>query len=413
VQEDRGQTGGAGENAGQTTGLEAEETQRLMELLETIRAGAKQQIEEKEAAPTNPQNPEHQDIITRTKFELEKTKARLRHRDTQEIGISEGEKLSSQIDDLIAIDLKDIIVEKEFQNTRLIEEPFRPGEPNSEGQQLSDLKKSMASKGQITPIIVAMGPDKKFLLRAGFRRFKCAQELNWGKIRAIVLPRWTPSIDEYWFNLLENNVRKCLNTYEKAHAAKLLRDKFGIKQGVIAEKAGLSYNYLSKLLSCIDKLPEELLQQWKNGCNLSFNQWYTLSCFDHHNAIRTFRRLTGRPYLNEDERKQRDRIKRTKRGPAKIVRCIETFLNHLSALEIKKVTPSQQRMIYQRMCEHFLQSRSDIPNLYDPKRHAEYRRRQTVIERNGLNREIPEPSDLEPGMEIPTLEYDDHKPYRG
>lgn len=348
-------------------------------------------------------------IVTKTRLELSKIRARLHHsrNEIKNAGISEGEQKSAQIDDVIAIPIQDIVIDKDFQNTRLYEDALRPDATSSEGQRLIDLKKSMDTEGQKTPIVVAIGPNKKFLIRAGFRRHKCALELNWEKIRAVVLPQWTNKEDEYWFNILENTARKNLSTFEAANAAKLMRDKFKVTQKVFAEKTGYSVTHVSKLLRCIDHLPEELIQHWRNGTGLSFDQWYKLSAFQHsHNAIEAFRRWTGLPSLTEIDRLKRIKDKKRKKKAPRSLERMQVVINTIHGID----EPLKARMAYQRILEYCMGERDDIPGVWYPQRKTEYQKRIALREQLQLDRsDIPEPVDLPGGEEIPKLEYDQGK----
>jgi ParB/RepB/Spo0J family partition protein len=318
--------------------------------------------------------------------------------------MTEGERRSSEIDDVIVIPLSNIVVDADFKNTRLHDDSFRPNTVNSEGQRLSDLEKSMRQDGQKTPIVVSLGPDKKFHLRAGFRRHKCAVALKWSAIRAIVLPLEIKREDEYWFNILENTTRKSLSTYEVANAARLMRDEFKVPPADFAKKTGYSEAHVLKLLSCIDRLPDELTMQWQYGAGLSFDQWYTLSKLDPQNAIRYFRRWTGLPSQTQIERLARIKDKRRKRPPVKWLERMQKLYRGVEGASV----PLKERVIYLQIIEFCMGERDKISGLYDPTRQKEYEHRHARRTRMGLD--IPNPSELiaEEGSDdaIPRLKYD-------
>lgn len=173
----------------------------------------------------------------------------------------------------------------EFKNLRL---------PPTEDE-LRKLSDSMRSEGLHVPIIVIPSHlEGRFYLRAGFRRTAAARLLKWSQIPAIILPPDTPIESEYWTNVVENSARDKLTSYEVAHAARTMRDQFGIKAGEFATKAGFSESYIQQLLRCIDRLPPPIVEIWRDRAPIPVALYDKWSNLDHDSAIKQMLIYCGR-----------------------------------------------------------------------------------------------------------------------
>ena len=151
----------------------------------------------------------------------------------------------------------------------------------------------MSCEGLKVPIELIPDPTgSHFYVRAGFRRTRAARNLRWQHIPAIILPANTPVVDEYWTNVIENSARDRLTSYEIAHAAATMRDKFGIRPGAFAKRAGYSETYVQQLLRCLDRLPPEIVDLWKSRAPIpvaQYDKWTQLTPDEAVKAMNTYR----------------------------------------------------------------------------------------------------------------------------
>jgi len=205
------------------------------------------------------------------------------YRNIEEEGSPNGERRSAAIVERVElVPLAETAEDPGFPNMRL--------PPTPEEEQM--LEASMRAEGLKVPIEVIPSPDDRLLyVRAGFRRRRAALKLGWKQIPAIVLPKDTPIQDEFWVNIIENAVRNRLTTYETALAAKTMRHKFKVKPREFAVRAGLSETYVLQLLRCIDKLPETIIDEWKQRAPIPVSQldrWTSLTEEEALSAMRAY-----------------------------------------------------------------------------------------------------------------------------
>jgi ParB/RepB/Spo0J family partition protein len=233
-----------------------------------------------EAAPGPEVSPERrEEFVSMGKISLERRREEIRRGALAGEGRGpSGEEMSYAVSRATLVEVSLIRNDPTFNNTRLYDEVFREDLATNEGQKLNDLERSMDEEGLKVPVTLTEGPGQSYFIVAGFRRIKCAKKLRWKLVPAIVLPRNTPLSSMYWCNILENATRKSLTTYETAKAAQLMRDKFGIKAADFARKTGYSESHVSKLLSCIDKLPESWIsgrqaEVYRSTCGIDSLSW--------------------------------------------------------------------------------------------------------------------------------------------
>jgi ParB/RepB/Spo0J family partition protein len=296
------------------------------------------------------------------------------------------------------IPLASVKVDKKFKDSRIHEDPIHTDWHATEGQHVSDLCESMSTEGMKLPIVVMEAEEKGeeiFLLRAGGRRRRAALRLGWTEIPAIVLPLDMPVEDQHWYNILENSGRKNLGTYELAASIKHMRDEFHVKPADFARKTGYSPGYVGNLLGCIDRLPEYLLEQWRDGARVALDQWISLSYLDHDDAIRAFQRMVGMT--------PKDRLKMAMRGrrrslpsPRWMVRMQKLYLG-IEGSEL----PPRTRDLVLRAVEVCMNQRDDIPGVYEPGKQRKYEQRARLrrelalpeLPEPGEHREMPPPTD--------------------
>jgi ParB/RepB/Spo0J family partition protein len=197
-------------------------------------------------------------------------------------GEARSEALTTRVE---MIGLDKIVDDPRFENFRLKRNP----------EKIQELAGSMEHEGlkSLITVIEAPGGKGEFYLRAGFNRTAAARSLNWKEIPAVILPVNTPEIEERWANLLENSVRSDLTTYETANAAKIMRDRHGVSAKVFGKMIGRSESHVSNLLRCRERLPLEILDQWREGPAPPFDLLTRWSTMHQQEALEEFRRVVG------------------------------------------------------------------------------------------------------------------------
>ena len=258
-----------------------------------------------------------------------------------------------------------ILDDKSFLNFRTTIDPVK----------LAELQTSIELEGLRTPIIVvATMPPGHYYVRAGFRRTLAVRNLGWEEIPAVVLPADTPRSEEYWTNILENTNREKLSPYEIACAAKMMRDKFHITARSFAQKSGHSESYVSKLLSCLDRLPGEVLHSWKRGDRVPFEIYFKLSCMTPLEAIKNLRLWMGQHRIAVTETQVEDafrKLRERRRGTDKLltVRGIERTQRLITAIRMSKL-PQREKELGQQIVEYCQGGRRRIDGIVNDWKHV-------------------------------------------
>jgi ParB/RepB/Spo0J family partition protein len=196
----------------------------------------------------------------------------------------QGEALSKDLTQQVEnVPLELVKVDPNFQNLRL-------PPSDDELQRLSD---SMSAEGLHLPIQIIPANDADcYYIRAGFRRTLAAKKLRWQSIPALILPQNTPLVSEYWTNVIENSARDKLSSYEIAHAAQTMREKFDVSPREFALKAGFSESYVMQLLRCIDRLPPEIVELWAGKAPIPvalYDRWSNMTPEEAINQLHIYR----------------------------------------------------------------------------------------------------------------------------
>jgi len=338
------------------------------------------------------------DILERAKTRIAQRRAGLK-RGARTSDEPEGEERSKVLARAALVDIEKISEDKEFANTRLNDEPFYPDQPGTQGQSLESLAQSMREEGLKVPItVIARWGRDDYYIRAGFRRLKSAQKLEWKQIPAIVLSADTPTSDQYWCNVLENSTRKSLTTYEVGNAAKLMRDKFGVKPADFAKKTGYSYDYVRHLIVCFDRLSDQLLEQWKLGARLTVAEWYKLAQCDHHQALRMFRQWSGTGVSERMKEIEKNRTHKRQLAP---VKWLERMQRLYTGIDGSRLEPKTRQLCLQ-VVEFCMGQRHEIKDVYDPSSRRSNEKR-AEMRRTLKLRDLPEPDD-------PPVENDEPSP---
>ncbi len=300
---------------------------------------------------------------------LEKRKAEFRRLRREKSDGALGEDLSKNITNIKNVSLELIDEDPRFQNTRLFAEPHRQQGVVANVQTTEALMESMSNEGLKIPILIIPNEEGRFFVRAGFRRLKCAKKLGWKTIPAIVLPPNTPEKDEYWANILENVTRKHLSTYELASSALMMKNKFQITPREYASKTGFHPSYVTQMIFALENLPEQLVENWKNGASLSFNEWYKLSLLDRDHALKIYNRWLGLQVKRPEEYDRSDRDQNGKQlAPAWM---LDRFKRLYIGIEASDLDPRTRDLVL-KVIEYCEGSISKIPGVYEPRKQSHY-----------------------------------------
>lgn len=128
---------------------------------------------------------------------------------------------------------------------------------------LGELAASLKTAGVVQPIVVRLNPDgaPAYELVAGERRWRAAAIAGLGVIPAIVAAISEEQTAEW--SLIENLQRADLSVMERAHAMKMLCDRFGLTHGDVAERLGLERSSVTNLLRLLELPPRvrELIEE--------------------------------------------------------------------------------------------------------------------------------------------------------
>lgn len=351
------------------------------------------------------------DVVSaaRRAYESHRTKVRRKLHRLDETEAGDGERMSGLLTwDVRLIPLADVRLDPNFKDARIYEDPKNEWSFANEGQYIDNLCETMRNEGLKVPICVQSADEKGkeiFLLRAGGRRRKAAEKLGWKEIPAIVLPQIdadTPlatrlKYEEWqrWCNVLENTSRKNLTTYELAVTAKRMRDEHAITAAEFARKTGYSPSYVSNLLGCLDRLPDYLIEQWRDGARVAFDQWVSLSYLEQDDAVRTYQRMVG---MSPKDRLRLALKKRRRALPSP--RALSRMQKLYTGIEGSELDP-RTRDVVLRAIEICMGARDDIPGIYEPGRQRKYEAKARLraelalpdLPGPGEEREMPPPMD--------------------
>ena len=129
------------------------------------------------------------------------------------------------------------------------------------GEELTELKNSIESKGLLQPIIVRE-KGGYYEIVAGERRWRAAQLAQLHEIPALI--KELSDIEVLEIAIIENIQRSNLNPYEEALGYKQLLEKFNYTQEELASNLGKSRVYITNLTRLLN-LPDSVLKFLKDG----------------------------------------------------------------------------------------------------------------------------------------------------
>ena len=129
------------------------------------------------------------------------------------------------------------------------------------GEELTELKNSIESKGLLQPIIVRE-KGAHYEIVAGERRWRAAQLAQLHEIPTLI--KELTDIEVLEIAIIENIQRSNLNPYEEALGYKQLLEKFNYTQEELASNLGKSRVYITNLTRLLN-LPDSVLKFLKDG----------------------------------------------------------------------------------------------------------------------------------------------------
>ena len=129
------------------------------------------------------------------------------------------------------------------------------------GEELTELKNSIESKGLLQPIIVRE-KGGYYEIVAGERRWRAAQLAQLHEIPALI--KELTDIEVLEIAIIENIQRSNLNPFEEALGYKQLLEKFNYTQEELASNLGKSRVYITNLTRLLN-LPDSVLKFLKDG----------------------------------------------------------------------------------------------------------------------------------------------------
>jgi len=307
-----------------------------------------------------------------------------------------GEKNSAVIVQRVEwISLDHILDDPDFTNTRL----------KAKDDEMYELSESMRHEGlkvPITVIAIAEGSNE-FYLRAGFRRTTVARKLGWKRIPAVVLPYNTPTIEEYWTNIIENSARSKLHSYEIACAARTMRDRFRISPLDFAIRAGYSESYVHNLLRSLDRLPEDVLEAWRTSAPIPIDYYIKWAILEPAEASKMMLSYAGRnPQVVGDWQPSSKRQRRPLITMA-TTRGLQRMQRVRFAVEVARQLDTPTQALCLRLIDFCSGARDDVPGIYDPKK-----KQRRYVPRNPKPLPEPEIGELPPAPKFESDDEDDN-----
>ena len=149
-------------------------------------------------------------------------------------------------------------VNNEIATDSILANPFQPRHSFDE-EQLAELAQSILQQGILQPLIVSPshdGADKPYMLIAGERRLRAAQQLNMPTVPCIVRKASRQQMLEW--ALVENIQRADLSPLDNATSYRDYIDRFNLTQAQAAERLGTSRADIANHLRILD-LPDSVL----------------------------------------------------------------------------------------------------------------------------------------------------------
>lgn len=153
------------------------------------------------------------------------------------------------VEDVSGYEVKEIDIQKLRPN------PFQPRK-DFDATTLDELAQSISEHGILQPIVVRKG-EVGYDILAGERRFRAAKLAKIKKVPVVIKSFTDNAMME--LGLLENIQRENLNIIEEAMGYRMLLEKLGMTQEILAKRMGKSRSHITNVLRLL-QLPEEVQQ---------------------------------------------------------------------------------------------------------------------------------------------------------
>ena len=196
---------------------------------------------------------------------------------------------------------------------------------------MNDLASSIREHGVISPIVVNMDPDGRYMIIAGERRYRAAKMAGLSAIPAVVKEYSEREIRE--ISLIENLQREDLNPIEAADAMKQLMDEYHLTQEELANRLGKSRPAIANTLRLLT-LSSEVVALVRDG-KLSSGHARTLvpvpkedqgklaeECVKNAWSVREMERAV-KQFLNPPEVLAREKEKKNTLANAELTHLVE------------------------------------------------------------------------------------------
>lgn len=156
----------------------------------------------------------------------------------------------------------------------LLDGSFVADRLSAEDQDYRDLKAAIQQYGQATPILVRPNPGKeqRYMVVFGHRRAQAAKELGF-KVKAVI--KQLDDIAHAVAQGQENSARSNLSFIERAYFAQNLLSN-GMSKDVVKSAIGIDDAMLSKMLSVIEAVPQDVLKALGASKNIGRDKWLSL-----------------------------------------------------------------------------------------------------------------------------------------
>ncbi len=137
-----------------------------------------------------------------------------------------------------------------------------PDQPRTNVGDLTELARSIESKGVLEPLLVRPLGDGRYRIIAGERRFRAAMEAGLTEVPCIEFD--VPENEVVEIALIENLHRKDLHPFEEAEGYAGLASRFGYTQQRIADAVGKSRVSITEAMSLLD-IPEDVREECRRA----------------------------------------------------------------------------------------------------------------------------------------------------
>ena len=137
-----------------------------------------------------------------------------------------------------------------------------PDQPRTNVGDLTELKRSIESKGVLEPLLVKPIAEGRYRIIAGERRFRAAMEAGLTEIPCIELD--VPENEVVEIALIENLHRRDLHAFEEAEGYSSLAARHGYTQQQIADAVGKSRVSITETMSLLE-IPDEVRDECRRA----------------------------------------------------------------------------------------------------------------------------------------------------